>query len=115
MPCGHSKASNCTSPTSTPPRTAVVALDGALDDRRPQWSPDGKTLLFERYAGESFQLAVASVDGGPVTLIGPERPGNSGGSHARFSPDGTRVLAYYESDGSSWVLDPVDGIGRPAL
>jgi Tol biopolymer transport system component len=87
----------------------VVAFDVASDDRRPQWSPDGTRLLFERYAGESFQLAIASAAGGPVTLIGPERPGNSGGSHARFSPDGTRVLAYYESDGSSWVLDPVAG------
>ena len=61
------------------------------------------------YGGDAYQLAVASVDGGRSTLIGPEQPANSGGSHARFSPDGTRVLAYYESDGSSWVLDPVAG------
>jgi Tol biopolymer transport system component len=89
----------------------AVAFDGALDDRRPQWSPDGRTLLFERYRGGTYQLAVGSADGGPVTLIGPEQPANSGGSHARFTPDGSRVLAFYESDGSSWVLDPVSGAG----
>ena len=92
----------------------VVAFRSVADDRRPQWSPDGTRLLFEHYSGNgTYQLAVGSVargvDGGPATLIGPEQPANSGGSHARFTPDGTKVLASYESDGSSWVLDPVDG------
>lgn len=87
----------------------VVALDGPRADQRPQWSPDGRTLLFERYQGKTYRLAVGPVAGGPVVELGPSQPYRTGGSNARFSPDGTRVLAFFESDASSWVLDPADG------
>jgi Tol biopolymer transport system component len=88
---------------------SAIAVDGGHADQRPQWSPDGRRLLFERYDGTTYRLAVAAADGGPVIEIGPKQPYQSGGSHARFSPDGTKVVAYYEADGSSWVLDPADG------
>ena len=88
---------------------ATVAFTGSGSDRRPQWSADGRRLLFERYKGDTYHLAVGSVDGGAVVEIGPARPANTGGSEARFSPDGTKVIAFYQSDGSSWILDPSDG------
>ena len=88
-----------------------VAFDGAVADVRPQWSPDGTKLVFERTLGEGFQLMVGSVNGGPVTAIGPTRPDKSGGAEVRFSPDGTKILAFYNADRTTWVLDPTGGPG----
>jgi dipeptidyl aminopeptidase/acylaminoacyl peptidase len=88
-----------------------VAFDGAVADVRPQWSPDGTKLVFERTLGEGFQLMVGSVNGGPVIAIGPTRPDKSGGAEVRFSPDGTKILAFYNADRTTWVLDPTGGPG----
>jgi Tol biopolymer transport system component len=88
-----------------------VAFDGAVADVRPQWSPDGTKLVFERSAADGYQLMVGSVSGGPVTAIGPTRPQNTGGADVRFSPDGSRILAFYNSDRTTWVLDPAGGPG----
>jgi dipeptidyl aminopeptidase/acylaminoacyl peptidase len=88
----------------------VVDFDGTPADQGPQWSPDGTRLLFDRYHSDgTYRLAVGSVNGGPVVEIGPPQPYRTGGSQARFSSDGTKVLAFYNADGSSWILDPVDG------
>jgi Tol biopolymer transport system component len=88
---------------------AVIAFTGTRSDLRPQWAPDGTRLAFERYKGDTYHIAVGSVDGGQVVEIGPAQPANTGGSEIRFSPDGTKVLAFYKSDSSSWILDPADG------
>lgn len=88
---------------------AAIAFDGLTADQGPHWSPDGARLLFERYAADgTYRLAVGSVVGGPVVEIGPAHPASTGGTEARFSPDGTKVLAFYKADSSSWILDPVD-------
>ena len=86
----------------------VIAADPAAADKRPAWSPDGRRLAFERYDGETYRIAVASVDGGPVVELGPTQPYRSGGSHVAFTPDGTRIVAFYDADDSTWVLDPAD-------
>ena len=88
-----------------------VAFDGAVADVRPQWSPDGTKLVFERTLGEGFQLMVGAVGGGPVTAIGPTRPDKTNGAVVRFSPDGTKILAFYNADKTTWVLDPAGGLG----
>jgi Tol biopolymer transport system component len=88
-----------------------VAFDGAVADVRPQWSPDGTKLVFERTLGEVFQLMVGAVDGGPVTAIGPTRPDKTDGADVQFSPDGGRILAFYNADRTTWVLDPAGGPG----
>ena len=75
-----------------------VAFDGAVAEVRPRWSPDGTKLVFERSGADGFQLMIGSADGGPVTAIGPTRPDKTGGAEVRFSPDGTRILAFYNAD-----------------
>ena len=88
-----------------------VAFDGAVADVRPHWSPDGTKLVFERSGTDGFQLMIGSVTGGPVTAIGPTRPDKTGGAEVQFAPDGTRILAFYNADSTSWVLDPSGGPG----
>ena len=88
-----------------------VAFDGAVADVRPQWSPDGTKLVFERSGVDGFQLMIGVVSGGSVTPIGPTRPDNTGGADVRFSPDGGRILAFYNADRTTWVLDPAGGPG----
>jgi Tol biopolymer transport system component len=88
-----------------------IAFDGGVADVRPHWSPDGTKLVFERSAVGGYQLMVGSVSGGPVTAIGPTRPENTGGADVRFSPDGSRILAFYNADKTTWVLDPAGGPG----
>ena len=89
----------------------TIAFEGSPDDRAPRWSPDGNELLFERHSGGTYRLAIGPVEGGPVRSIGPTHPETNGGAVARFSPDGTRVLAFYASDRSSWSLAAADGSG----
>lgn len=80
--------------------------DAGTDDY-PQWSPDGTRFLFIRYQnGTVNHLMVAPSAGGPRVEIGPAMP-NCGCSYlAAFSPDGTKVLAHFDADGSTWMLDP---------
>jgi len=59
----------------------------------PQFSPDGKSLLFERYITDppegGYRLVVAPVDGRSATPIGPtHRTGTDGRSHG--APPDTR-------------------------
>ena len=62
---------------------------------------------------EGFQLMVGSVDGGPVTAIGPTRPDKSrwcrGPVLAGRNP---KILAFYNADRTTWVLDPTGGPGH---
>ena len=89
---------------------SIIDFDGIPADVGPQWSADGTRLLFERiHSSRMYRLAVGPVTGGHVVEIGPARPDGSGGAQARFASDGTKVLAFYNSDRSSWILDPVDG------
>lgn len=82
---------------------------GAISaDDDPSWSPDGRVLLFQRYNNGTYRMAVAPVAGGRVVEIGPTRPQNGGGERvgAQFSPDGSTVIAHYDGNGSTWLLDP---------
>jgi len=106
-------------------RIHVLDLDSGIDRRvefdgtdgpelTPRFSPDGTQLLLERYVrgGPDYQLVVVPVDGGgPAIAIGPRKPELSDGAAAAFSPDGTKVLATYWSDKTTWLLNAKGGPG----
>lgn len=114
-------------------RIRLLEIDTGLDRRlefegaagpelHPLFSPDGSQLLFERYSPTEgyrvvvppdYQLVVAPAEGGgPAVAIGPREPDFMEGAWTSFSPDGTKVLATYQSDKSTWLLDVTGGQGQ---
>jgi len=77
------------------------------------FSPDGSTLLIERLYRvadrDASRLGLVPVSGGEARLIGPDMQGGENGVTTAFSPDGTQILARYGHDGSTWLLDAVNG------
>lgn len=88
------------------------AFDGVAADLGPIWSPDGTRLLFFRVAGSSYHLATAPASGGPVVETGPAMPILTGTPAFQFSPDGTKIIAFYPADHSIWMLDVTGGAGK---
>jgi Tol biopolymer transport system component len=64
---------------------------GAALDSRPQVSPNGRIVLFERRGGEGqpANLYTVRVGGGPATDL---TPGPEEASEARFAPDGRTIV-----------------------
>lgn len=61
----------------------------------PDWSPDGKQLLFDS-EGEPDQLWVMNVDGSDARIVTPcSLPDCVGPTHAAWSHDGKRIAAAY--------------------
>jgi Tol biopolymer transport system component len=86
------------------------APDVAFTDLNPVFSPDGTKLVVERYEGTDYRLTVMPVDGhGPPVAMGAAHPEMTNGARLTFSPDGTKVLATYQDDGTTWLLDVTTG------
>ena len=88
-----------------------------VDDLDAVFSPDGKQLVLERYSADGqYRLVVGDVDGrGPVVETGPQFPEGENRFDAtrnQFSPDGTQILATYNADKTTWILDANGGSGR---
>ena len=73
--------------------------DGAQESADPQWSPDGKRLLFRSNRGGSWELWLADAGGGDARALtadpandGVIRHEYGGEGPARFSPDGARIV-----------------------
>jgi hypothetical protein len=78
-------------------------------------SPDGIKLLVKRYTpgAGTYQLAIIGADGeGEPIAIGPVQAPDTQ-TDWQFSPDGTQVLARFETDGL-WLFD-ADGSGEQQL
>jgi hypothetical protein len=82
------------------------------------FSPDGGSILFDRFEVDSEHWAVIPTSGGSAINIGPAWPrGPEGhGPEARWSPDGTSVIAnypgYQPTSEALRLLDPTrEGLG----
>jgi len=83
--------------------TTIQLTDGPGYDYQPDWSPDGKSLAFTRYDGQSLELMrldLASAEVSPLTQNGAVN------LEPRFSPDGTRL---------AFVTTQADGRFRVAV
>lgn len=68
--------------------------DGGEIDDRPDWSPDGRTIVFTSSRDERFSLWALPASGGRRRQL------NDAGWAPRFSPDGARIA--YWRDGAVW-------------
>ena len=88
-------------PALDPPSTRA-----SVDDK-PTWSPDGTSSCS---CGTPTAMTTTSWSrrsaGGPRVEIGPADAERGCPVSAEFSPDGSKVLARYDADGSTWLLDP---------
>jgi dipeptidyl aminopeptidase/acylaminoacyl peptidase len=71
------------------PAEPVQLTFGDKSDGQPQWSPDGKQILFVRTDGEKSQLWILPLSGGEAHVITKAEYGTS---NPRWSPDGKKIL-----------------------
>ncbi len=78
--------------------------DAGIDDT-PDWSPDGRTILFASERGGAMALWTVPSSGGRRLRW------NDGGYAPRFSPDGRRVAFW--NDGRLWTANADGADARP--
>ncbi len=80
----------------------VPMVNGPLHEYYPDWSPDGRNIVFHHHDPETNarDIWIRSVDGGdPVAVVsGPGREGLP-----RLSPDG-RALAFQSDESGEWEV-----------
>ena len=98
-------------------RVSILTDGTAYDDRLPNWSPDGSTILFQRAdaGGENWRIYTARIDdsGSAPTLIDlreMDQPDEDNTDNSWYA-DGEHVLSstYWRSDMPNIFAYPVDG------
>jgi TolB protein len=57
-------------------------------DYQPDWSPDGRSVVFARYAHDAIELQLLDIASGNITSLTNNQAVNL---EPRWSPDGTRI------------------------
>jgi Tol biopolymer transport system component len=94
--------------TGTARDIKTLELPGGMQ-QRPRWSPDGKFLAYEALSEESWDIWVATAEGGSPRRLTSD-PGNERGPV--WSPDG-RFLYFCKDARSIWRI-PMSPAARPA-
>jgi len=68
---------------------AVQLTDGPGYDYQPDWSPDGRYIVYASSAGEATELKLLDLDSGTIQALTHEGAVNV---EPRFSPDGRRLV-----------------------
>jgi Tol biopolymer transport system component len=92
--------------------TAVQLTSGPVYDYQPDWSPDGRTVVFARYAHDAIELQLLDLASGRVTPLTANRAVNL---EPRWSPDGSRIAfvsSIYNGRWHIFVLSP-EGANDP--
>lgn len=67
---------------------ATQLTSGPFYDYQPDWAPDGKTIVFARYAHDAIELELLDLASGNVTPLTSNHAVNL---EPRWSPDGARI------------------------
>src|SRR5258707_6508813 len=82
-------------------RTATQLTSGPVYDYQPDWSPDGRTVVFARYAHDAIELELLDLASGDVTPLTANHAVNV---EPRWSPDGSRIAFVSSSYNGRWHI-----------
>src|SRR5213594_1909451 len=87
-------------------QAAAQITSGPWYDYQPDWSPDGRTIVFARYAHDAIELQLLDLTSGSVT---PLTSNGAVNLEPRWSPDGSRIAfvsSMYKGRWHIFVLSP---------
>ncbi len=85
---------------------AAQVTSGPVYDYQPDWSPDGRTVVFARYAHDAIELQLLDLASGSIT---PLTANGAVNLEPRWSPDGSRIAfvsSLYNGRWHIFVLSP---------
>ena len=85
---------------------ATQLTSGPVYDYQPDWSPDGRAVVFARYAHDAIELQLLDLASGSVTSLTANGAVNL---EPRWSPDGSRIAfvsSLYKGRWHIFVLSP---------